>query len=118
MAVFVADVGMLVIDDELSEAPVWSPVPGSSAVAPHLNVEAGVLDPKTDGEDWFVVEPPNLKGLDVEPKRDVVVEEVCSGELKREDFWDGAPNKDCVGVSLEKLGVFKLDPFEEGNPKC
>ena len=69
--------------DELSEAPIRSPVAGLSAVAPHLNVEAGVLDPKIDGEDWFAVEPPNLKGLDVEPKRDVVVvEEVCSGGLK------------------------------------
>ena len=42
-------------------------------VAPHLNVKAGVLDPKIDGEDWFGVKSPSLKGLDVEPKRDVVV---------------------------------------------
>ena len=73
----------MVVDD-LSEAPIRSPVAGWSAGAPHLNVEAGVLDPKIDG---FVVEPPNLKVLDVEPKRDVVVvEEVCSGELKKEGF--------------------------------
>jgi hypothetical protein len=60
-----------------------------SAVPPHLNVEADVLDPKIDDEDWFVVEPepPNLKGLDVEPKVDVVVVvEVCSGGLKRAGF--------------------------------
>ena len=73
--------------NELSEAPIRSPVVDWSAVVPHLNVEAGVLEPKTDGEDWFVVEPPNLKGLDVEPKREVVVvEEVCSGGLKKEGF--------------------------------
>jgi hypothetical protein len=78
---------VLVVVDELSEVPIRSPVAGWSAVAPHLNVEAGVLDPKIDGEDWLVVEPPNLKGLDVEPKRDVVVaEEVCSGGLKKDGF--------------------------------
>ena len=76
----VADIGVFVVD-KLSEVPVWSPMAGS-AVAPHLNVKAGVLDPKTDGEDWFVVEPPSLKGLDVEPKRD---EDVCSGGLKKEE---------------------------------
>ena len=80
----VASVGVLVVVDELSEAPITLPVEGS-VPTPHLNVEAGVPDPKIDGEDWFVVqlEPPNLKELDVEPKVDVVVvEEVCSGGLK------------------------------------
>lgn len=72
---------------ELSEVTVSSPVLAWSAVAPHLNVEADVLDPRPDVEDWFVVEPPKLKGLDVEPKRDVVVvEELCSGGLKKEDL--------------------------------
>ena len=37
-----------------------APVAGWSVVVPHLNVGMGVLDPKTDGEDWFVVELPNL----------------------------------------------------------
>jgi hypothetical protein len=75
-----------------------------------------VLDPKIDGEDLFVVESPNLKGLDVEPKRDVVVVvEVCSGGLKKDGFWDGTPNKDCVEVPLEELEA--LDPAKEGNPK-
>lgn len=39
------------IVDDLSEAPIESPVAGWSVVAPHLNVEGGVLDPKIDGED-------------------------------------------------------------------
>ena len=69
----VADIGVLIVVDELSEAPIRSLVAGWSAVAPHLNVKAGVLDPKIDGEDWFGVKSPSLKGLDVEPKRDVVV---------------------------------------------
>ena len=54
---------------------------GWSAAAPHLNVGAGLLDPKIDDEGWFVVEPPNLKGLAVG-----VFEEVCSGRLKKEGF--------------------------------
>lgn len=80
-------VELSVVVDGLSEA-IISLVEGS-VVAPHLNVEAGVLDPKIDDGDWFVVElePPNLKGLDVEPKVDVViVEEVCSEGLKKEGF--------------------------------
>lgn len=79
-------VGGVGVVDDLSEAPMGSPVVDCS-VAPHLNVDAGLVEPKMDGEDWFVVEPPNLKGLGEEPKADVVVaEEVCSGGLKREGF--------------------------------
>lgn len=81
---------MLVVVDELSEAPFRSLVVGPAA-APHFNVEAGVSDPKINSEDWFVVElePPNLKGLDVGPEVEVdvvLVEEVCSGGVKKEGF--------------------------------
>lgn len=80
----IAGVGLSVVVDGLSEAIIL--LVEDSVVAPHLNVEAGVLDPKIDDED-VELEPPNLKGLDVEPKVDVVIlEEVCSGGLKKEDF--------------------------------
>lgn len=47
---------------------------GLSAVAPHLNVGAGLLDPKMDGKDGFVIEPPNLRELDIDLKGDVELE--------------------------------------------